>query len=213
MFVGQRHMFLLEKDEGLCAFCVTLLMCTSQQWVLWKFKPRYLAELTLFNTCPLMVYFDCSGVLVVICRTLHLSGGSCFSHWSSHFCNVSRCCCTVRRFSSDLMLRYRLIIYCFTSSSSMFHLYGDVTITCGGMQNIGLCSALRAFEQVGIFIMPHLLWHGTSVFPVSSEGPPYSVASYDTHEDVEFLLFLTWIVTGTHSLASYDMQGDAKDLF
>jgi hypothetical protein len=30
--------------------------------------------------------------------------------------------------------------------------------------NFGLCSALRAFEQVGIFIMSHLLWHGTSVF-------------------------------------------------
>jgi hypothetical protein len=29
--------------------------------------------------------------------------------------------------------------------------------------------------------MPHLLWHGTSVSPVSSEGPPHSVDSYDTH--------------------------------
>jgi hypothetical protein len=25
--------------------------------------------------------------------------------------------------------------------------------------NLGLCSALRAFEQGGIFIAPHLLWH------------------------------------------------------
>jgi hypothetical protein len=29
---------------------------------------------------------------------------------------------------------------------------------------ICLCSALRASEQGGIFILPHLLWHGTSVF-------------------------------------------------
>jgi hypothetical protein len=29
-----------------------------------------------------------------------------------------------------------------------------------------------------VFIVPHLLWHGTSVFPVSSEGLPQSVASY-----------------------------------
>jgi hypothetical protein len=36
-------------------------------------------------------------------------------------------------------------------------------------KNLGLCSALRAFEQGGIFIVPHLLWHGTSVFLVSSE--------------------------------------------
>jgi hypothetical protein len=70
---------------------------------------------------------------------------------------------------------------------SIFHLYGDVTIAGEGLQNLGLCSALRAFEQGGIFIMPHLLWHGTSVFPVSSEGPPYLVAFYDTQGDVEDL--------------------------
>jgi hypothetical protein len=46
---------------------------------------------------------------------------------------------------------------------------------------------LRAFEQGGIFIVPHLLWHGTSVFPVSSEGPPHLVDSYDTHGDAEDL--------------------------
>jgi hypothetical protein len=68
-------MFLLEKDKVLCAFTVTLLMCTSQLRVLWIFKPRYLAELTLFSTCPWMVYLDCSGILVVICRTLHFSSG------------------------------------------------------------------------------------------------------------------------------------------
>jgi hypothetical protein len=43
-------------------------------YILWMFKPRHLAELTLFSTCPWMVYLDCSGILVVICRTLHLSG-------------------------------------------------------------------------------------------------------------------------------------------
>jgi hypothetical protein len=80
-----------------------------------------------------------------------------------------------------------LIIYGFTSRSRVFHLYGDVTITGEGLQNLGLCSVLRAFEQGGIFIVPHLLWHGTSVFPVSSEGPPHLVASYDTREDVEDL--------------------------
>jgi hypothetical protein len=47
----------------------------------------------------------------------------------------------------------RLIIYGFTSRSRIFHLYGDVTITGEGLQNLGLCSALRAFEQGGIFIV------------------------------------------------------------
>jgi hypothetical protein len=36
--------------------------------------------------------------------------------------------------------------------------------TSEGLQNLGLCSTLRAFEQGGIFFVPHLLWHGTSVF-------------------------------------------------
>jgi hypothetical protein len=77
-----------------------------------------------------------------------------------------------------------LIIYGFTSLSRIFHLYGDVTIAGEGLQNLGLCSALRAFQQGGNFIVPHLLWHGASVFPVSSEGPPHSVASYDTRGGV-----------------------------
>jgi hypothetical protein len=49
--------------------------------------------------------------------------------------------------------------------------------------NLGLCSALRAFEQEGIFIVSHLLWHRTSFFPVSSEGSPHSVAFNDTRGD------------------------------
>jgi hypothetical protein len=49
--------------------------------------------------------------------------------------------------------------------------HGDVTITGEGQQNLGLCSVLRAIEQGGIFVVPHLLWHGTLVFSVLSEGP------------------------------------------
>jgi hypothetical protein len=61
--------------------------------------------------------------------------------------------------------------------------------------NLGLCSVLRAFEQGGIFIVPHLLWHGTSFFPVSSEGPPHLVASYDTRRGCEGSI-LTRILMG-----------------
>jgi hypothetical protein len=52
---------------------------------------------------------------------------------------------------------YLMIIYSFTSRSRIFHFYGDITIAGEGLQNLGLCSALRAIEQGGIFIMPHLL--------------------------------------------------------
>jgi hypothetical protein len=74
-----------------------------------------------------------------------------------------------------------------TFRSRIFHLYGDVTIIGEGLQNSGLCSALMAFEQGRIFIVPHLLRHGAWVFPVSSEGPPQLVTSYDTQGDVEDL--------------------------
>jgi hypothetical protein len=76
-----------------------------------------------------------------------------------------------------LSLEWLMIIYGFTSRWKIFHLYGDVTIAGEGLQNLGLCSALRAFEQGGIFIVLHLLWQGTSVFTVSSKGPPHLVAS------------------------------------
>jgi hypothetical protein len=33
----------------------------------------------------------------------------------------------------------------------------SLTIAGEGLQNFGLCSALKAFEQGGIFIVPHLL--------------------------------------------------------
>jgi hypothetical protein len=52
---------------------------------------------------------------------------------------------------------YMILIDCFTSRSKIFHLHGDVTITCEELQNLGLCLALRAFVQGGIFIVPHLL--------------------------------------------------------
>jgi hypothetical protein len=50
-----------------------------------------------------------------------------------------------------------LIDYLRFYRSRIFHLNGDVTIAGEGLQNLGLCSALRAFEQGGIFIVPHLL--------------------------------------------------------
>jgi hypothetical protein len=50
-----------------------------------------------------------------------------------------------------------LIIYGFTSRSRIFLLNGHVTIAGEGLQNLGLSLALWAFEQGGIFIVPHLL--------------------------------------------------------
>jgi hypothetical protein len=50
-----------------------------------------------------------------------------------------------------------LLFLSFPSRSRIFHSYEDITTAGEGLQNLGLCSALRASEQGGIFIMPHLL--------------------------------------------------------
>jgi hypothetical protein len=112
-----------------------------------------------------------------------LQMSSTSSSWSS---SVSTSSLIVSSVSFDRLIDW-LIVYGFTSLSRIFHLYGDVTIAGEGLQNLGLCSALRVFEHGWIFIVPHLLWRGISVFPVSSEGPPHLVAFYDTRGDVEDL--------------------------
>jgi hypothetical protein len=69
-------------------------------------------------------------------------------------------------------------------------LYGDVTIAVEGLQNLGLCLALWAFEQGGIFIvlhLLHLLWHGALDFLVSLKRLPHLVASYNTQGDAQDL--------------------------
>jgi hypothetical protein len=48
-----------------------------------------------------------------------------------------------------------LLFYIPLKNFSLNIQYGD--ITGEGLQNLGLCSVLRAFEQGGIFIVPHLL--------------------------------------------------------
>jgi hypothetical protein len=100
------------------------------------------------------------------------------NHWKRTFCVNTNCLLPLApdclgHFDTGLIvffLVYRikrkidwLIIYCSTSRSRIFHSYGDVTITGEGLQNLGLCSALRAFEQGGLIVVPHLLWHRTSV--------------------------------------------------
>ena len=58
-----------------------------------------------------------------------------------------------------------LFVRGFTSYLRIFHSDGDVTITGKGLKN--LCSALMVFEQWCFFSVPHLMWHGTSVY----QGP------------------------------------------
>jgi hypothetical protein len=208
MFVGQRLMFLLEKDKVLCAFWVTLLMCTSQLRVLWMFKPRYLNWRS----------WRC---LVPVCRWYAWTVVE-FLLWSVELCiwRSWRCLVPVHRWYTWTVVKFLLwsveLCVCLVGVASAIDLHISVTcldlvVGCAGFSltwssgidwlftvyvplknfsliwwrlhcrwraaNLGLCLTLRVFEQGGIFIVPHLLWHRTSNFPVSSEEPPHSVAS------------------------------------
>jgi hypothetical protein len=93
-------------------------------------------------------------------------------------------------------------IFC-TVGGTLVHSYGDITMAGDwGLQNLGLSSALRAFEQGGIFIMPHLLWHGASVSSVSSEGPP-PFSRLLQHTGGCWGPILTWILMGHQGFRLY----------
>jgi hypothetical protein len=79
-----------------------------------------------------------------------------------------------------------LVNYCFTSCSRIFHLYGNVTITGEGLQNLGMLDAQGLWEGVDLYRATPTVTH-TSVFLVSSEGPPHLISSYDLQWDVEDL--------------------------
>ena len=54
-------------------------------------------------------------------------------------------------------------VWGFSTHSWVFHSYGDVIITGENLQ-IHVYSALMTIEQWGFFSVPHLLWHGASVY-------------------------------------------------
>jgi hypothetical protein len=90
---------------------------------------------------------------------------------------------------NETIIPVPLIIYGFTSRSRICHWYGDVTIAGEGLQNLGLCSAHKTFEQGGIFIVQHLLCEGASVFLVS-------FSRLFRHARGCGGSILTWILTG-----------------
>ena len=68
------------------------------------------------------------------------------------------------------------IVDCFTSSCKIFHSYRGTS-----PWPLKVCTARsEAFWAGGIFIVPRMLWHGTSVFAVWPEGPPYLVTCCTT---------------------------------
>jgi hypothetical protein len=138
----------------------------------------------------LIVYLLVLGVHCMCCPTLNFLQLCPWGSWSSLMKNGVDLDMTCFCFVYGRVLIVRLIDWLFTvlrPAQEYFTYMETSPMPVKGCTNLGLCLALRAFEQGGIFIVPHLLWHGTSVFPVLYEGLPHSVASYDTRRDVEDL--------------------------
>ena len=74
------------------------------------------------------------------------------------------------------------------------------------LQNVCLCSALRVFEQRGIFIVRYLQWHGASVFEVSSERPSQKSALYDKQGTQWWGPSLTRIPTGCFIMRTSNLR-------
>jgi hypothetical protein len=96
--------------------------------------------------------------------------------------------------SHNIWIPDHILIYCYTSRSRI-----DVTITGEGRQNLGLCSALRAFEQAASegSLSCHTCCETRprfSVLPVSFEEPPHLIASYDSQKDADWLTDWLFIV-------------------
>ena len=84
-------------------------------------------------------------------------------------------------------------LYIVTFHSELFNSYGDVTVR-GESCKFRPRLVLTAFECGEIFIVSHLLWHGTLVFEVSSKRPLHLVALYDCQS--HWIPILTRIPTG-----------------
>jgi hypothetical protein len=79
-------------------------------------------------------------------------------------------------FQNEILTQYfgcwaELILFVYSRTSNFSAIWRLSPSTGYRAANFGLCSALRAFEQGDIFIVPHLLRHRTSVYTASSERP------------------------------------------
>jgi hypothetical protein len=97
---------------------------------------------------------------------------------------VAFCCCCVCFVIVVCVLLFwylcKLFVRLFVAGRAIFQLSGG----CHHYR----CSALRTFEQGGIFIVSHLLRHGTSVYTVSSERPAPTSHSLQIVNDSQVLM-------------------------
>ena len=95
-----------------------------------------------------------------------------------------------------------LFVWVISSHSRIFHSYGDVRYHyCWRAANFDQCSALMTIEQWGFFDVPHLLWHGASVYYGYLRGP-VTLISFADRLKVELSLpvFRLWFEHPTFRL-------------
>jgi hypothetical protein len=86
------------------------------------------------------------------CESSHIQEGLKDYKVSDHSKRPNRSVCNVN------VGNYKFVcLFTVLRCAHFFYLDGDVTIAGEELQNLGQCSALRAFEQGGIFIVPYLL--------------------------------------------------------
>jgi hypothetical protein len=90
-------------------------------------------------------------------------------------------------------------VFCMPYSFFFSLIYGDNTIASEELQIEGICSALRVFEQGGIFSVPCMLLHGVSI---SQSHPKYcpNQSPFMTHKEKLEI----YSNSNVHSVASYD---------
>ena len=76
-----------------------------------------------------------------------------------------------RKTRSQHLPGYNLFVWGFSSHSRIVHSYGKNHHYRWRAANFDRCSALMAIEQYGFFSVPHVLWHGSSVYYGHLRGP------------------------------------------
>jgi hypothetical protein len=108
-----------------------------------------------------------------------------------------------------------LIIYCFTSRTRIFHLNGDVTITGEGLQNKAYAWRSGPMSREGSLSCHTCCNMGpriTRPHQKDQNWQNFIQSPLVTHKGCGGYI-LTRIFIGPHSVASYDMQVNAEDLF
>jgi hypothetical protein len=80
------------------------------------------------------------------------------------------------------------------------------------LQNVGWCSALRAFKQGGIFIVLHLLWHVASGSRSNPKDRP-NQSPFTTHMECGgpiLTQILTWVFETDHTLITMTQANGTK---